>query len=78
MKEFISNIEPEIYDQEVYPQIMMGHMVGQHTLDGDALVYPSPEKYTTPPEPLPDIHYAPTRNLPLQFYLHPVNPRGRR
>ncbi len=81
VKEYLSNIEPEIFDQEVYPQIMMGHLVGQHTLEGDALVYENPEKYSTPvelQEPLPEIHYAPTRNLPLQFYLHPVRPRGRK
>ncbi len=52
------------------------------TTEGDILIVDNPEsKFYVPDElvePLPEIHYATTRNLPLQFYLHPVRPRGRR
>ncbi len=80
-KEYLSEICPTRWDQE-YPKFVMGVNAGQLTLDGDMLIVMNPEsKFYTPAElaePLPDIHYAPTRNLPLQFYLHPVRPRGRR
>lgn len=61
MKEYLSSIEPEVYDEICYPQIVMGHMVGQKTLDGDLLLYASPEKYppieADPiPEPKPQRH----------------------
>ncbi len=80
--ELLSNMDPIKWDQEEYPKMVMGIKAGQMTTEGDILIVDNPEsKFYVPDElvePLPEIHYATTRNLPLQFYLHPVRPRGRR
>lgn len=44
MKEYLKDIDPVVYDQVVYTQLVLGWMVGQFSLDGDVLIYPSPEK----------------------------------
>jgi len=73
--EFISNIDPIYYDRIVYPKIVMGYLTAQHTLDGDALIYPNPEKY--PLEPVETIPNLPpqypeiTLSEGVQVYLHP-------
>ena len=62
MKEFISNIEPEVYDREIYPQIVMGVKALQKTVDGDMLIMDNPESRHFPvqeqEEQLP-IHKTP-------------------
>lgn len=62
MKEYLSSLEPEEYNK-VYVQAVMGHMVGQFTLDGDILLTSNPEKY--PPKPIEEPVVKPKRH-PLQ------------
>jgi hypothetical protein len=80
MKEFLSHIEQEDYDQIIYPQLILGHMVGiKDMLTDDILFTANPEKY--PPIPVAEEPLPPQVKNPLQgeFTLpRPIKIKGRR
>ncbi len=45
MKEYLKSLDCEDYHKVVYPSIISGEMVGQHTTDGDILLVPNEERY---------------------------------
>ena len=77
MKEYLSSLEPEEYNK-VYIQTVMGHMVGQYTLEGDTLLYANPEKY--PPTKGHDLKPNEPeiiRRQGVQAALHPFSTYGK-
>lgn len=91
--ELISNIEPEEYDREIYPRLVVGLKAGQLTTDGDMLIIDNPEskyyvsepEFVEPPFRPPsrpqgvlNLEFYPNSNQPYEAYVHPQRPRGNR